>query len=173
MKTEYKRSTRTWKRYLGILSLLLLVLLLGYCIWPRSLEQILSAEGNLFSKLTIHAVDFESEASGLQAYSFESEKSEELRQLLEILARTKYHAGLRNLLPWPIQSVSSDGKGIEASAHIRLVSKEGVFNISFHGDSTVALSSDGMRSFRIYHIKDAGIPMDLLAFTKERGEAVE
>ena len=165
------------KKIVSIVVVLLIIAMIGWRLWPRSIDKVI-----LTSPESVSSVACSATVSGVEdgdlfmdTYSIQSENltDADIEALMEILNSTKYRPDLRNLLPWDITSVDSGGTNDGKSANLALVwgkSEAEHCYMMFHSGSVVAVDV-GSGGYLIYHPTERAVLGKLVDYIQEHGVA--
>ena len=165
------------KRLLSIAAALLIIALMGWRFWPRSIDKVISTSTESVNSMACSATVSGVEDGDLfmDTYSMRSEDlvDADMEALLNILSSAKYRPDFRNLLPWDITSVDSGGTNDGKSANLALVwgnSEDEHCYMMFHSGSVVAVDV-GSGGYFIYHPTDRAVLDKLVDYIQEHGAA--
>ena len=165
------------KKIVPIVVVLLIIALLGWRLWPRPIDKIISTSTDSINSMACSATVSGVEDGDLfmDTYSIQSENltDADIEALMEILNSTKYRPDLRNLLPWDITSVDSGGTNDGKSANLALVwgkSEAEHCYMMFHSGSVVAIDV-GSGGYLIYHPTERAVLDKLVDYIQEHGVA--
>ena len=165
------------KKIVPIVVVLLIIALLGWRLWPRPIDKIISTSTDSINSMACSATVSGVEDGDLfmDTYSIQSENltDADIEALMEILNSTKYRPDLRNLLPWDITSVDSGGTNDGKSANLALVwgkSEAEHCYMMFHSGSVVAVDV-GSGGYLIYHPTERAVLDKLVDYIQEHGVA--
>lgn len=136
----------------------LILCLLIWRFWPQSAFDLVSANENSITSFSAYAMvsRFENGQSYTDTYRIDNTKLQDnaSSEIIEILATSSYQQDFRNLLPWGIDSVSSDknydGCTVTLSFYSETAEKE-YFEIQFLSSSIAVVTSAKHPGYRIYH----------------------
>lgn len=146
------------KRYIVLIVFILLVVgLLTWRLWPRSLSNLLPEDAYAFTCFDALATDIVYTGSSADFRTFRLEDGAQtdgvVADLLDILKTSDYRPDFRNLLPWTDGSVvgGNDYDGRSATVHFYIVQDQTprYFYVQFLGRSQVAISSGD--DWGVYH----------------------
>ena len=165
------------KRRLSIAAALLIIAMIGWRLWPRPIDKVISTRPESVNSIACSATVSGVEDGDLfmDTYSIQSENltDADIEALMEILNSTKYRPDLRNLLPWDITSVDSGGTNDGKSANLALVwgkSEAEHCYMMFHSGSVVAVDV-GSGGYLIYHPTERAVLDKLVDYIQEHGIA--
>lgn len=150
------------KKKIAIVAIVVLIAaFLSWRLWPHSFADVISADADSVTSLTCSA-SFSGLSDGgplITNYTLESLtlNEGEFQGVIKILNDTSYRQDFRNLIPWPISSVGSDGRYDECSATITLVWGDVATencSVSFLSDSILSVNNGTDDGFLIYHPTD-------------------
>lgn len=156
---------------------ILIILLVGWRLWPHSLAKVISVEPDAVTGLACHAAVSGIESDGrpfIHSYALQelSADEEAFGAVLELLQSSRYRQDFRNLLPWPVTSVDSGGSDDGKSANIFLVwgtSEQDTCFLSIGGGSvTVSLGSEA--GLKVYHPTDSDVLSQLVDYIQLHGD---
>ena len=158
---------------------LLLVILLGWRFCPHSFEKVISTGLGAITSLACTATIAGVENNGtafIHSYKLQSltEEDENFDAIMQILGASKYRQDFRNLLPWELTSVGSDGTHDGKSVNILLVwgnaENENCY-LTFHSDSVVVVSVGNDGGLLIYHPTNDKVLDKLVDYIQTHGNA--
>ena len=165
------------KKYVSIAVALLIIALLGWRLWPRPIDKVISTSPESVNSMACSATVSGVEDGDLfmDTYSIQSEDlaDADMEALLNILSSSNYRPDFRNLLPWNITSVDSGGTNDGKSANLALVwgnSEDEHCYMMFHSGSVVAVDV-GSGGYLIYHPTDRAVLDNLVDYIREHGVA--
>ena len=167
--------TRKKKVILLAALLFLSAVLLVWRLYPCSLDKVISESALSVESLSCNAVvaGVESGELFMDSYLLPSAARGEadFDAVMDILSGTKYRQDLRNLLPWPIDSVDDGGTHDGRSANVSLAWEDAGHKycyIMLHSDSVIAVDT-GEDGFLIYHPTDRGVLNELTEYIQTHG----
>ena len=163
------------KRILTICAAGLIALLCVWRLWPRTLNDILDIDEDLFSTITVQVSEFgvSNGSPYIDIYRLDipSAEDDNYAPVMSMIQNTKFRSDFRNLLQWDVVSVGSGADKITHSANVMLTwgdSNETCY-ISFHGDRVVSFDISGKTEFLVYHPTKRKTLNELAVFIKENG----
>ena len=165
------------KSVLSIAAALLIITLIGWRLWPRPIDKVISTSPEAVNSMACSATVSGVENGDLfmDTYSIQSEAlaDADMEALLNILSSANYRPDFRNLLPWDITSVDSGGTNDGKSANLALVwgnSEAEHCYMMFHSVSVVAVDV-GSGGYLIYHPTERAVLDKLVDYIQEHGVA--
>ncbi len=151
---------------------ILIVYLLIWRFWPQSFSDVIMVDKNsvtsFSSSVMIHRLENGQTHTDTYRVVSTEEQGNEPKDILEILASTKYQQDFRNLLPWKADSIESD-KNYDGRTAVVVFSvgdqKDEWVEIHYLSSSIVAVSA-GEDGFSIYHPTNRKILDALVEYTK-------
>ena len=162
---------------MAAIAAILVILLVGWRLWPHSFAKVILVEPDAVTGLACNGAISGIESDGtpfIHSYGLQglSADDEEFGAILEILKSSQYRQDFRNLLPWPITSVDSDGSYDGKSANGFLVwgtSEQETCYLSFGGGSvTASLGSEA--GLLVYHPTDSDLLSRLVDYIQQHGD---
>ncbi|MBO5371298.1 MAG: hypothetical protein J6A75_01110 [Lachnospiraceae bacterium] len=156
----------------------LLILFLGWRMWPHPLDKVISADMDSITSLACNVSISGLEDSGdsyIDSYTLQalSEDDEHFQNIIDILKSTEYRQNFRNLLPWSITSVDA-GKNYDGrSANVLLAwgseDNENCY-LSFLDNNTIVISSINGDILQIYHPINRAVLDELVDYIQIHGK---
>lgn len=169
------------KKHIGkIITAVILLLIVGLLIWrfwPRSSSAIIAMDESAITDYSATAMvgRFEGGQSYTDTYRVDNVDSKpgDPGALLEILATSGYRPDFRNLLPWGIDSVSSDrnydSRTVLLSFYAHNLEEE--ISIHFLSPSIIAVNTNNESGMCIYHPANRETLDALVTYIQENGYA--
>lgn len=166
---------RFWKKVLAGALVLLLLALAAWRLWPRSFVSLFpeghTAVTSLSASCTISGID-ELHSLAFDTYTVNAvyPGEEEFEAILSLLQSSRYRPDLRNLLPWPQESVVTDDS--TRSVTVSLVwdnQEEGFATLFFHTDRLAVLSLATEAGFLRFHPTDRALADQLAEYLQAHG----
>lgn len=157
---------------------LLSLIVLCTCVWrlqPHSFADIISVDESAISSLActanISGLNNDSEPF-IDNYELQAltEDDKDFIAIIDILNQSKYQQSFRNLLPWAITSVGSNGNSKNANIFLAWgdTEKETCY-LTIHGDGKVVVSLGENNGFLVYHATDSSMLNQLVNYVQKNG----
>ena len=166
---------RFWKKVLVGALVLLLLALAAWRLWPRSFVSLFPGDStsvtSLSASCTISGID-ELHSLAFDTYTVNAvyPGEEDFEAILSLLQSSRYRPDLRNLLPWPQESVVTDDS--TRSVTVSLVwdnQEEGFATLFFHTDRLAVLSLATEAGFLRFHPTDRALADQLAEYLQAPG----
>lgn len=149
------------KKRIGLIIIIvvtvLIICLLTWRFWPQSFSGLISIDENSVTSFSASAMvhRLENGQTHTDIYSIAAEQQgNELGDIIEILATSRYQQDFRNLLPWSEDSVGAD-KNYDGRTVVLVFSvgnqKDEWVQIHYLSSSIIAVSVGGEDGYSIYH----------------------
>lgn len=154
--------------------MLLIAACVGWRLWSHALADVVSADMNSVSSFTCSASigSVSDGASMIEGYTLNSSTigKDGFLEIIKILNSTSYHQDFRNLLPWPVTTVATDGSTRSATINFAwgTAATESCI-ISFLDDKTISFNLGVNDGFLIYHPTDRTTLNRLVDFIQLHG----
>ncbi len=138
-------------------AVLIIALLAGiWRVWPHLLSSVICAEKSAVSGIACSVCIFgvENGKPYTNGYTLSelSPQEDGFEEIMEILESSNYRRDFRNLLPWSIDSVGSDGAGLSAVVVLVWGSRANESCVmSMQGGNMIAVSSGAESGLKVYH----------------------
>ena len=151
----------------------LIICLLVWRFWPQSASSVMSVSEDTITSFAAYGMLDSFEMVHCDLYSINSPApiSNEPREVLEILAMSKYQQDFRNLLPWGVDGVSADKNydGNMVTLSLYFQDKQGYIEFQFLSNSIVAVSTSDQPNMRIYHPTNSATFDKLVEYLQAHG----
>ena len=162
----------------AIVVAVLIIDLLLWRLWPQSSSGLVAVDKNTITGFSAYAMvsRFENGQTYTDTYRIDSKDQQSLNpeEIMGILSTSGYQQDFRNLLPWGIDSVSSDknydGSSVTVSFYSENAEKE-YFEIRFLSSSIAVVTTQTHPGYRIYHPTNRKTIYDLIEYVKNYGVA--
>ena len=165
------------KRYIVLSVIVLLIVgLLTWRLWPQTLSGLLPDDAYDFTDVYAGVMIsvFENGSADIVRYLLESENQDSsiAADLLDILKTSEYRPDLRNLTPWTLGVLHSDGsydgRSLVLSFYLLEEQTYRDFSITFSGPNQVMISSE--RAYGIYHATNPETLDALVEYIQTHGQ---
>ena len=163
------------KRYIVLLVFVLLVVgLLTWRLWPRSLANLLPKDAYSFPNVFASAmVDvYEVGQVDFLHYRLDDQETTAAKELLDILNTSGYRPAFRNLLPWTEGALASgsdfDGRSVILHFYVIAGQTRRDFSVQFLGRSQVSISTED--SWGVYHATNPETLTALVEYIQTHGQ---
>ncbi|HBR07481.1 MAG TPA: hypothetical protein DD735_01140 [Clostridiales bacterium] len=164
------------KRVAVIAAAALIIGLLVWRFWPHSLSSVICVEKSVVTNIACSASigGVENGKPYINSYTLSelSPQDDGFEEIMEILDSSNYRQDFRNLLPWSIDNIGSDGAKELLAADVVFVwgsgENESCF-MSMHGESMIAVSSGTESGLKVYHSTNREMLDTLAEYLKTHG----
>ena len=158
---------------IAIVIAVLIIGLIGWRFWPQSASSVMSVSEDTITSFAAYGMLDSFEMGYYDLYSINSPApiSNEPREILEILAMSKYQQDFRNLLPWGVDGVSADKNydGNMVTLSLYFQDKQGYIEFQFLSNSIVVVRTSDQPNMRIYHPTNRETMYELIAYLQTHG----
>lgn len=155
----------------------IILLILGWRFWPHSSNRIIPLDmedvEDFYCIASVGGIGDNGEPY-VDFYELQSliEDDKDFRAVMEILADNRYRTDFRNLLPWDLESVSTDGNYDGKSVLIKFVwgdngSEE--YDLHYLSGSVVGVGDSLNGGFKVYHPTDREALDRLVEYIQKHG----
>lgn len=159
---------------------IVIALVLGVLLWrfiPRSAGAVIPVDENdvtSFAAISMVGRNLLGEPN-FSIYRIDSADAtkQNIHDFLEILKTSRYQPDFRNLLPWGIDSVSSDKNYDSRTVTVQFTCGDDYLDITFHSPTLITISTKDTSGFRIYHPTNKNTITKLVEYLETHGTLQE
>ena len=153
----------------------LLLSLVIWRLWPRSMEGIFSLDPNSASSITctlmIDGLGSDGEPyTDFYNISNATADNEELHGIINLLCKSSYQQDFRNLLPWKITSAEADDSHDGRYVNISLQYADQYYRIFFFSKDMMVVSLGDDSGYRFYHPVNEDVFDNVVEYIQLNGE---
>lgn len=143
----------------------------GWRFWPCSATGLGVPEAGTVTELSLYGMvgRFENGQSSHVNYTMYANDTAQIGEILALLNTCRYQQDFRNLWPWGIDSVGSDGNYDSRTVEVGISTGDTYLSIRFLSPTIVAVSSSRWSGYRIYHPTNRQAMDAVIAYLQQHG----